>query len=699
MFRSTSACALSAVVANFACKSPSLSAHRIGCPRPAEPSNGPKLPFAMVEAGHRQARSGTGRAILLAGAIGLMPQPADAENASDAADDVASGVIVVTASRRAQAIEDVQATLSVVDRKTIETYQGSSVTEALRMVPGVDARTAGANMTVAIRGFIPNAGTNVLLLFDGLPRTGKYGITNLNNFAPEDVARIEVVRGPMSALYGANAAGGVVNVITRRPGEGPFVSALATYGATPDGDRESVTLSGGASFRTGPVGHRASVWYRRADGFRFEPGSLNEDLSGIDRLSLAWSSAFERDGHELRGSVQHLRQRDAREAGRINRPPLPPTLYTAFEDEDLTYGSLQYRGPVGPGELSVDGAISHSDGATNRSFPGPVETTLYDQKLLQARYALDLGRHSLIAGLGWEEDRLDISINSQKAVRRIFHAYLQDEWRLTEQLTLVAGGRLDDFTLFGTVANPRASLGWRSPSGWFLRAGYGQAFRAPTALENYSSFVRGRFLIRGNEALVPEKTRTLEAAAGWSGRGTRIELVYHDNRVRNLIEVVSTGEVVGGLLVSEYRNRGRAEIRGLEAVAALQPASFLSADIGAEWLEAVDGDTGARLNGRYEYAIRAQLAAERGPLRALVRTRGLFNLWGPDPAIRGGPPLSTDYLVTDLVLAWQIRPALTLSLGVDNLFDQRTPINFSTVGSIEDPPGRYVWTTLRFSLR
>ena len=639
--------------------------------------------------------------LLVAGSVAgsalaaLLAAPARA----DAPAEPDGGVIVVTATRRAQPIEDVQATVSVVGREVIDTFQGASITEALRMVPGVDARTSGANMTLTIRGFIPNAGTNVLLLFDGLPRTGKYGITNLNNFSPEDVERVEVVRGPMSALYGANAAGGVVNVITRVPGEGPRFAGLATLGSTGSGERQSLTASGSANFVTGPVGHRASVWLRRADGFRFQPGSLNEDLSGIDRLSLAWSSAFRSDGHELRGTVQHLRQRDEREAGRVNRPPLAPTLYTAFEREDLTHGSLQYRGAVGPGELAVDAALSHSDGSTNRSFPGPTETTLYDQYLVQARYALDLGRHSLIAGVGWEEDRLDISINSQKASRTILHGFVQDEWTPLDELRIVLGGRIDDFTLFGTVFNPRASIGWRAPSGWFARAGYGEAFRAPTALENYAGFVRGRFLIRGNEALAPEKTRTIEAAAGWSSPEARIELVFHDNRVRNLIEVVPTGESSGGLLVSEYRNRGRARIRGLEAQAALKPAAWLSADLAAEWLEAVDGGTEDRLNGRYEYAVRAQLAATRGAFRGLVRTRSLFNLWGPDPAIRGSRPLSTDYLVTDLVAEWQAMPWLRLALGIDNLFDELTPVNFSTVGAIEDPPGRYVWATIRLSIR
>ncbi|MEQ1729248.1 MAG: TonB-dependent receptor plug domain-containing protein, partial [Vicinamibacterales bacterium] len=121
-------------------------------------------------------------------------------------------VVMVTASTRPQEVRDVQASAQVVTSEDLRAYAGNSVTEGLKLAAGVDARSSGANSSISIRGFTASGGSSVLVLADGLRRTGKYGSTNLNLFELEDVDRVEVIRGPMSALYGADATGGVVNV-------------------------------------------------------------------------------------------------------------------------------------------------------------------------------------------------------------------------------------------------------------------------------------------------------------------------------------------------------------------------------------------------------------------------------------------------------------------------------------------------------
>jgi outer membrane cobalamin receptor len=133
--------------------------------------------------------------------------------------------VVVTATSRTQPVADVQAAVQVISQRELQSYPGTSLTEALQLAVGVDARANGANSTLAIRGIITNAGSPVLVLVDGLRRTAKYGGVNLNLIALEDVERIEIVRGPMSALYGADATGGVINVVTKsvakaEPGSG-----------------------------------------------------------------------------------------------------------------------------------------------------------------------------------------------------------------------------------------------------------------------------------------------------------------------------------------------------------------------------------------------------------------------------------------------------------------------------------------------
>lgn len=605
-------------------------------------------------------------------------------------------VVVVTASRRPQAIADVQASVQVVSRTEIERHAGASVTQALTAAVGVDARTSGANSSVTIRGFSPN---DTLILFDGLPRPAKYGISNLNLFAVEDVQRIEIVRGPMSALYGANAAGGVVNVITRPPGEGPDASVAFTWSGTDEGDRSGLGVA--ATFRLGDAdfGHRVGFDVRSAEPFRFAASPPLDDLSGINHFSASYAGARALTGdRRLTWGIEAYSQNDVASGFLAAAPPVRPAgeAFDRFERETRFFGHVGFDGTVGPGLLSVDATYSTSDGSTNRSHP-LIETTDFNQSLVQARYSLDIGDHALLLGAGFQRDDLSVSINSRAATRDNWHAFAQDVWKLGAGFTLLAGVRFDDFTLFGSSTNPRLSLGWNGAGGLFARAGYGTAFRAPTAIENYSRFTRGRFIILGSEALVPEETETGEVAIGWRGQRGAVEVVWHRSDVTNLIETFQPGTTLNGLIISQYRNRATADLSGVEVAVRFRPLATLVLDASYEALTAEDGATGARLVGRYENAVRLGITWEIGPLELSVRHRGLLGLWGPNPAIRGSAPFASDFETTDLVARWAFSDAASLTLGINNLGDELTPVNYSTVGAIEDPPGRNVFVTLRRS--
>ncbi len=605
-------------------------------------------------------------------------------------------VVVVTASRRPQAIADVQASVQVVGRAEIERHAGASVTQALSGAVGVDARTSGANSTVTIRGFSSN---DTLILFDGLPRPAKYGIANLNLFSVEDVQRIEIVRGPMSALYGANAAGGVVNVITRPPGEGPDASVAFTWSGTDESERSGFGVS--ATFRLGDAdfGHRVGFDVRSAEPFRFAANPPVDDLSGINHFSASYAGAMALSGdRRLNWGLEAYSQNDVASGFLAPTPPARPVgeAYDRFERETRFFGHVGFDGTVGPGFLSVDATYSTSDGSTNRSYP-LIETTDFNQSLVQARYSLDIGDHALLLGAGFQRDDLSVSINSRTATRDNWHAFVQDEWKLGAGFTLLAGVRFDDFTLFGSSTNPRLSLGWNGTGGLFARAGYGTAFRAPTAIENYSRFTRGRFIILGSEALVPEETETSEFAFGWRGRRGAVEVTWHQSDVTNLIETFQPGTSLNGLIISQYRNRATADLSGVEVAVRLRPLDTLVLDGSYEALTAEDGTTGARLTGRYENALRLGVTWDVGPLELSLRHRALLGLWGPNPAIRGSAPFASDYETTDLVVRWAFTDTASLTLGINYLGDELTPANYSATLAIEDPPGRNVFVTLRHS--
>ena len=618
--------------------------------------------------------------------------PAMAEETQDTVSRM--DTVIVTVGRREQSISDVQASVEVITSDDILTFSGASVTEVLRQSVGVDARTSGANSTIAVRGQIPNAGSAVLLLFDGLPRTGKFGTVNFNNFPVEDVERVEVIRGPMSALYGANASGGVINVITKPAGEGSRLS-LRTVGGTALSDegegRETFGIGASTNFKTDHIGHRISLDWRKAEPYRFDDTNGEDDLSGIDHLSLTYSGTTETgETGRLHWTVEGYAQDD-----RSDDQTRTGTAFERFEQEDRYYGSLAYEVDLGNGSLTLEGSHGYSDGKVNRSFPGPDETTEFTQSLLQGRYFVSISNHNLLIGAGAQRDEIDVSILTEIGEDTNLFAFVQNEWDINDDIKLIAGLRADDFDSFGTHIVPRLSIGSRG-SGLTWRVGYGEAFRAPSVLERFSSFTRGRFLIVGAPDIEPEATETWEAAIGWRGEHGNVELVYHVSEITNLIQASPNGEVSGGLTVFEYQNIQEADISGLELSGTYEFGSGISVDGSYEYLDAVDGASDARLNGRARNTFKAGLNWKRGPWSGTVRGRHIGDLWGIDPTDRRRPAFATDYTVADLQLSYDVSEEVVLSLGVENIFDELTPLNWSSTGSIEDPAGRYAYLSLRY---
>ena len=638
---------------------------------------------------------------LLAGAasIALSRSFALSAIAQETPDEAVSRLdaIVVTAGRRAQPISDVQASVEVVGEAEIETYSGASVTEVLRQSVGVDARTSGANSDIAVRGQQPSGGAAVLILFDGLPRTGKFGSTNLNNFAVEDVERVEIIRGPMSALYGADASGGVINVITKPAGEGAPLSGRATIGsvASSKGDgRETVNLAATGNFRTGAVGHRISADWRNGGAYRYADTADIDDLSALDHLSLSYAGEVE-TGPEarLRWTAEGYFQDDQADA-----QTRTGENYTRFEREDRYFAGLGYERGLAGGTLTLQGSYGYSDASVNRSYPSPDETTEFTQAFGQAVYVRPAGAHNLLVGGGARRDEIDLTILTETGESTNLFAFIQDEWNLTDKVKVIGGLRLDHFDTFDTQVVPRLSIGSRG-NGFTWRIGYGEAYRAPSVIERYGSFVRGgRILIVGSSDIQPEESETWEAAIGWRGKRLQTEIVYHDSNISNLIEARSTGETQGSLSITRYTNIAEAEISGVEWSAVWDIGMGLSLDGSYAYLDATDAMTGDRLTGRAEDTYKLALNWEHGDLGASLRGRHLSGFWAADSNVRGSAPFGSDYTVADLQLRYDFSDRLGVSVGVDNIFDELTPANWSGTGQIEDPAGRYTYVALRFAL-
>lgn len=624
--------------------------------------------------------------------VGVVGALAALVNLSATADEGASGMlsaIVVTATRQSEAVRDVQASVEVIDRERIDRYADGNVPQLLMHAAGVQASNNGTTGDVAIRGFNRS---HTLILVDGLRRTNNYGSNNPAQIGLVDIERIEIVRGPLSSLYGSEALGGVVNVITRHPGANPGASVLLNTGSA---NRGRETFQSGVNFRTGNkmLGHSFTIEQNYRGSLRHRD-SVSDDFGRLNDWAASYRGRWQPDTANRVDWALEAFDRDSRASSVGTSGP-----YTRFEDERRYFGSLSYVGEVGPGELTLRGGFGRSKGATNRAYP-TVETTLHRQAQGDAVYQFyPHDAHAVSFGIGALRDDLDVSINSRRAVRNNRFALLQDQWQIDPGWKLVAGVRLDHFDDFGTTTNPRISLGW-SDVGWSARVGYGTAFRAPSLLEQYSSFVRGRLLIRGNPELKPEESKSWEAMVRREFPRGHIELTIHRNTVKQLIESVPTTERVGSLAVVEYRNINEARINGVELGAALRPTAAWDMSVGLDLIDARDVRSGVRLSGRARQVWRLESSYRIGSWQLNARARHMADYLATGiNAPRGSAPYNTNLTRVDLSARYAYRPGTVFSFGINNVFNKRDPDNFSvtpTGTQRNDPDARYVYVSARF---
>lgn len=600
-----------------------------------------------------------------------------------AADDTGHQ-IMVTASRTEQAVEDVNASVQVIDAEQLEAYSGRSLSEVLQFATGTVVRDLGSGSSISIRGFEYG---HTLLLVDGLRRTEKYAGSNINNISLENVERIEIVRGPMSALYGSEALGGVINIITRKPTGEVRTSLKTSLGQAEGGQRESFLLHGSTEWGGERLGNRIGVELKRRRPFREDETSPVTDLNEEQRTFLTYEGTLDlNESDQLSLTAEYLEQDDSGLA-------LGTSYYERVEEETRYFLALKYSGLVGEGVLDIQAGYGSSDARVNRGTTQD-ETTKFDQRQIEADYAIQLTpRHMINAGLGYRLDDAEISTLSSRAERKVHDLFLQDQWDITDSVNLTLGARYDRYSDFGSTFNPRFMLSWR-PRAWTFRAGYGQGFKAPTLLNLYmTDMVRGRYVIRGNANLQPEESRSFEAGVAYAFQRGRVELSLHDSKIDNLIDARLTGNTVGGRSEMLYQNVSKAEIQGIEAVTHWRLGGKSSARIGVEYLDARDATNGDRLTERPRWKATASVSRHFGPLRVEGRVRHTRDFWATYD--RTVPNHNSDYTTADLSLGYELNQDISLFGGINNLFDADLPENMAWRGTPDDPAARYYYAGVK----
>ena len=611
--------------------------------------------------------------------------------------------VVVTATRHPMPLIDAPASMDVVTREQIEQRGADNVFQALLGESGISiqSRTIGGRRGLAVRGM---EGRHVLTLVNGKRISASDGVIGHSDFQydwipMEGIERIEVIRGPMSVLYGSEALGGVINIILRQPGEAWAGSALlegrqAADSRGGDGQRAAARLAGPLSEHWRLSAVLSDVRLESVDAEADARISEIEEREKRDALlQLAWLPAA---GHAVEAEYwfgKEDRWAKAVERGGRRR------YYRSLTDLERSHASLGWAAQWG-GAYDVSSLLrvyesSLEMGNTRTNGVAPLRPQKLVDRVVEGNATMTAtSRQRLTAGFERRDEQLDNEGLPGGAADAVHQAlYLQDEISLLPTLMLTAGLRYDHQDMFGGEWSPRLYAVWQPAPQWTVKGGYGHGFKAPNLKQISAGYVEdeGPFTYHGNPDVQPETNDSFELAAGWSSpQGSAMLTLFH-NQVDNLI-VPRLFAVVAGRNHYVFENIDEATLRGAEAsVRAVLGGGFWTT-LNYQYLTAIDADD-QRLEKRPRHSYGARLDWAHGPWTAgllLTSSRGQLLA----TSVVGQPPQPVPTLtLLGAQAQWQVNPNLDLGLGVENLNDTRLS-DKSQLFTYAEPP-----RTWRLSLR
>lgn len=610
---------------------------------------------------------------------------ATAVSTTHAADLLDPVLVTTTSLGQEESIEDVQATVEVLGQETIRSLSGRSVSQVLNEAAGITVKDTGSNSAINMRGFDEG---HTLILVDGLRRTGKYGSPDLTGIMLEDVERIEIVRGPMSALYGADALAGVVNIITKKAVDEDSASITLIGGIAENKDRETGTLRASARLGGDTISHTFAFEGTERGDYRRDSSTATTDLPEESHRFFSYGNNIAIGDDTLQTRVEYWDQDDS-STGRSG---------DEYEKEErYQLSGIYYH--VGDNYL-IDTNVGYGESDADVDRGSGRETT--DYSLAEANSYF---RHftsdnvTNILGIGAKYEDIDVSIYSEDADRTNLSALYQNEWNINDNVSTVVGLRYDDYSDFGSTTNPRLSAKYMLGDTEF-RASYGEAFKAPSFTNMYSHFTRGGgsrpiFDISGNPDLLPEESKTYELAIGHSGDNYRLDLVYHYSELDNLIASVVSGFSPPNTILMTYDNIDEATISGAELTLTLVPVQGLSVRGSLEYLDTEDKATGDRLTDSARVTGKLRLAYVRNAMSYFLNVRSWQDYYGPDESRTN---VNSDYTVVDAKVSYGFNKNTEFFGGIENLADQKMPFNMELFGTPNDPGERYFYigSTIQF---
>jgi len=642
--------------------------------------------------------------------------------------------VVVTATRTRKSLKDAPVITQVITKKDISNRGITNVQDILAQdIPGLEFQRGGFGSDIKMQGL---EAKNILILIDGERMAGESGgNVDYSRLNADDVERIEVVKGAASALYGSQAMGGVINIITKKSLHKWEVSAGVRwaqmneinypdlqsddekYQSKKNLDLQNLNTNLSIGFKLKKISGRTNITAKTFDGYQlYDKKGITKDFINIDTIIHDAMNPFPTgiNGYkdyairqkfnipigkkidlELKGSYYNHNEYDF----------VPDNVFQNFEDYSYggklkyaisnkysliatyhydNYRKFDYNEKLGEKEMNYRNVF------INPKLIGYAKVGKYQEFTSGAEYLSE----SLITGLFAQGDKERINTTA------IF--FLQDDINFAKKWNFILGGRLDYHSVFGANFSPKVS-GMYKLNAWAFRVNYAKGFRSPSLKELYMNWPIAWFTIKGDENLKPETNNYFSTSVEFTKSFINASVTAYYNKLENKID----GEWQDGQTVYQYVNVSKAELSGIELMAQIHllkqfmisgAYSFLhDKRPQGELVSSASPHSGnVKINYRYsrhKYQLNVNLStniigAKDYHVSEQINYRG--------HQVEGIYPVHFDpYSIWRIAVSQQFIHGLNITIGIDNIFDfQADVVSFNTSTS----PGRRAFISMNIQL-
>jgi len=635
-------------------------------------------------------------------------------------------IIVTTGTKTERKLLDVPVRTEVVTKKELEQTHARDLAEGLKNVPGLLLKTihGKSGQEVWLQGLDAD---RVLVLIDGRPVTASTGSSvDLSQISIGDIDHIEIVKGAISALYGSEAMGGVVNIITSRsnkPFSYSFVADTGTYGnknvsntfndkhikvdltrnvknwhvrVTADiRDKDGTDLDKSTWSFEGDAGTKANISaefdYTFDSGFKvglkptyykedlernfssFAPGvgeikKVKGEIATRKNITLSLDKSFD-NGAKLTSWIIHEKFNDNTNQNTLSTPELDQKRNG---QHGFTKGEIQWDQPIGDNQLITVGLAA------------------LESSLQQTQTRINSGKVIIVEETKGKKKRTNTEF------------YIQDDIFLSDKLELLPGFRYQNDSDFGSHTAPRINLmytpEWSDNFSTKIRFGLGKGYRVPTLKNRHYLFDHSAlgYMVLGNPKLTPETSTSTTIGIELAKSGKfQVDLSAFHNDIKDLIDtdLDEKESAKTGLSIYRYTNVGKAKTKGFDLSSHYTFTPKLSGNASYSYLKTEDVETGKELTSRPSHQVKLKLNYKFPQYKTDISIYGNYQ---SKEFVNGKNTItSPSYSTFDLKLNKQIRKGTKVFLGIDNITDTHRDVPL-TGHDFRPEGGRFIYAGIRF---